>query len=371
MKVLCIADRGISEEAMRRACEQYLPMAECITEKYPEMDTTILSRIEKGGPDSVPILKEFEKHKGEDIDAIIGAILIPISKSVMDMFPNLKMVGTCRGGLENINVEECKRRNIIIVNAFGRNAEAVSDYTLALMLSELRNIARSYKDLSANDGRETWRVDWVSSEYLPHMAEATVGIYGYGNIGRLVAKKCAGFGSRVIVHDALTNPDEIEKDGFTFVDRAELFKTSDIVTIHLRLVDATRGIVTRADIDSMRKTAYFINTARAGLVDYDALYDALVEKRIGGAALDVFPVEPIPADSGWRKLDNCTITAHMAGSVMASRPYAAKLVANAMRHAMENQPMHQIITKELISRKEYREWADQILTELKYGRTHD
>lgn len=363
MKFLCIADRGISEAAMKSAVKQYFPNAECITELYPEMDTTILSRIEKGGPDSVPVLQEFEKHKGEDIDAIIGSILIPISKGCLDLFPNLKMVGTCRGGLENVNVEECKKRNIVIVNAYGRNAEAVSDYTLAIMLSELRNIARSYKDLSTNEeGDATWCVDWVNSEYLPHMCEATIGIYGYGYIGKLVAKKCAGFGARIIVNDAFVSPEEIEKDGFEFVSKEELFQTADVVTIHLRLVDATRGIVTKSDIDSMKKTAIFINTARAGLVDYNALYDSLVEKRIGGAALDVFPVEPISADSGWRKLDNCTITAHMAGSVMASRPYAAKVCANAMRSAMEGKTIKQIITQDLMENEEFKAWAK---TELK------
>lgn len=362
MKILCIADRGISEEAMRKACSQYLPRAECITEKYPEMDTTILSQIEKNGPDSVPALQEFVKHRGEDIDAIIGSILIPVSKEVLDLFPQLRIVGTCRGGLENINMEACRERGILVVNAYGRNAEAVSDYTLAMMLSELRNVARSHHNLSGNKGEKTWQVDFVNSEYLPHMAEATVGIYGYGFIGKLVAQKCAGFGSRVVIYDAFVKPEQVEKDGYTYVSRDELFRNSDIVTIHLRLLEATRGIVTKNDIDSMKKTAFFINAARAGLIDYDALYDALAEKRIGGAAIDVFPEEPLPADSKWRKLDNCTITAHLAGSVMASRPYAAKIVADTFAKALKGEDTPQLITKDAAEAGEFKRWASKVLS---------
>ena len=359
MKLLCVGDRGISEEAMRTACSLYLGKAECVTEFRPQIPGQGLFEIEHGGPDSVPVPEQFAKHKGEDFDVLIGSIEVPFSRETIEMFPNLKVIGTCRGGLENVNMEACKERGILVVNAYGRNAEAVSDYTLAMMLSELRNIARSFRDLTVNNGEETWCNNWVSSQYLPHMCESTVGIYGYGYIGKLVAKKVAGFGAKVTVYDAFCPPEKIEADGYIPVSREELFRNSDFVTIHLRLVDATRGIVTKEDIDSMKPHAYFINTARAGLVDYDALLAALKEKRIGGAALDVFPEEPIPADSEWRKLDNCTITAHMAGSVASSRPFAAKIIDGVLAGALDGKDAPQIITKDVLNSEEFKAWAQQ------------
>ena len=357
MKVLCVADLGILPEAMENACKTFLPGAECVVENFPVKSVEFLGKIEENGPDSIEPLEQFKKHAGEDFDVLIGAIMVPISTQVLDMFPNVKVVGTCRGGLEDVNMQACKDRNIMVVNAYGRNAEAVSDFTMALMLSELRNVARSHADLTRNGDKETWCTDWVNSSYTPHMCESTIGIVGYGYIGRLVAKKCAGFGSKIMVYDEFVSEDEIRKDGYIPVSKEELFKTADIVSIHLRLVDATRGAISRKDIDSMKKTAVFINTARAGVVDYDALYDALAEKRIGGAAVDVYPEEPLPADSKWRKLDNITITAHMAGSVLASRPYAAKLITSSIATAVKGGTTPQIITKDILKTDEFKEWA--------------
>lgn len=360
MKVLCIADEGIKAESFEKACRLFFGDAEIVVETDTELNKNHLPIIESQGPGAVRMPAAFQKHP--DAEIAIGSILCPFSAEIMDTLPNLRVIGTCRGGLENVDMDAAKARHIMVVNGFGRNAEAVSDFTLAIMLSEIRNVARSYANLSRQ--HETWRNQYVNEAYVPHMKEIRVGIFGFGNIGRLVAKKLTGFGSEIAVYDPFVSDDEVRALGYVPVTKEELFAQSDVVTIHARLVDATRGIIGKDDIDRMKPTAFFVNTARAGLVDYDALLAALQEKRIGGAALDVFPEEPLPADSVWRTLDNCTITEHIAGAVLASRAYAARLVAESITMAMKGMPAPQIITKDLMQDSAFQVWAQDAMQQM-------
>ena len=360
MKVLCIADKkGVKKEDFKNATELYMKGAE-VTIEVNEMEETDLHIIESDGPAGVPIPKGFF-NQSEDTEIILGGILCPFSREIMEMFPKLKIIATCRGGIENVDMEAAKEKGIMVVNGYGRNAEAVSDFTMALMLSELRNVARSHMRLKTEDG---WNNTFVNTPYMPHMCESTVGIFGLGYIGRLVAKKLTGFGCKIMVYDPFVPDEEIEKDGYIPAEKETLFKESDIVTVHARLVDATRGIIGKKEIDLMKPTAVFVNTARAGLVDYDALYDALAEKRIGGAGIDVWPDEPMAADSPWKKLDNVTMCSHMAGGVRAARPFAAKLVTQNAVNSMKGISTPQIITKELLNDPKFPDWGKEAVREL-------
>lgn len=353
MKVLYLADEGIKAESFEKAAKACLGNSEVAIEVIDNLGPDDLHIIEKEGPGAFPTPEGFIKHK--DADVVIGSIVCPFSKETIEMMPNLKIIGTCRGGLENVDVEACKERGILIVNGFGRNAEAVSDFTIALMLSEIRNVSRSHAKLT--EDVKSWRHSFVNEKYVPHIKECNVGIFGFGNIGRLVAQKISGFGSNILIYDPFVEAEEIKSLGYIPVDKEQLFKESDIITIHSRLVEATRGIIGKNEINLMKETAFFINTARAGLVDYDALLYALQNKKIGGAGLDVFPNEPLSEDSPWRKLDNCTITEHMAGSVLASRSYAARLVTESVVNALKGVIVPQIITKDLVFDDEFKKWA--------------
>ena len=355
MKILLLADDGIKKAAFEKAAQQIKGSVEVIVEEITEYGMEALQIIETQGADAVPVPAGMLRNT--DVDVIVGSITTPLSKKILDRFPNLKIIGLCRAGIENIDMDEVRRRGIVVVNGLGRNAEAVSDMTMAIMLSELRNVARSYRDVTTDTS--SWRKEWPSTPYLPHMADCKVGVFGFGMIGRLVAKKCAGFGSEILVYDPYV-PDEVVKGfGYTPVSKEDLFKQADIVTIHARFVEATRGIVGRKEIESMKPTAYFINTARSGLLDNDALLEALQNHRIGGAALDVFPEEPLPANSPWRRLDNCTVTAHMAGGVMSARDYAAKLVVSAVLATIKGEKVPQLVTKDTVDTEAYKAWAEE------------
>lgn len=357
MKVLCIADqRGIKEEDFKNAAKLYLGDAEVFTE-VNELEETDLKIIEDNGPAGVPIPKGFFNNY-EDVEVILGGILCPFSRKIMDMFPKLKVIATCRGGIENVDMEAAKERGIMVVNGYGRNAEAVSDFTMALMLSELRNVSRSHLRMVTTSD---WDNTFVNTMYMPHMCESTVGLFGFGYIGRLVAQKLTGFGCKIAVYDPFIPNEEIVKMDYIPMEKDQLFSECDIISVHARLVESTRGIIGKHEIDLMKPSAVFVNTARGGLVDYDALYDALKEKRIGGAGLDVWPVEPMPADSPWRKLDNVTLCSHMAGGVRAARPFAAKLVAQNTVNSMKGISTHQIITKNLMQDETFKTWAEDAL----------
>ena len=361
MKILLLADDGIKKAAFEKAATQIKGSADVVVEEITEYGMEALQIIETQGANAVPIPAALKKHC--DADVVIGSITTPFSKEVLDLLPNLKVIGLCRAGIENIDMDEVGKRGIVVVNGLGRNAEAVSDYTMALMLSELRNVARSYKDVTTD--KSSWRKEWPSTPYLPHMKECKVGILGYGMIGRLVAQKVSGFRAQVLVCDPYVDPEIIRSAGYTPVDKETLFKESDIVSIHARFVESTRGIVGRKEIASMKPTAYFINTARAGLVDMDALLEALQAHKIGGAGLDVFVDEPLPEDSPWRELDNCTVTAHMAGGVMAARDYAAWLVVEAVLATINGEKVPQLITKDTVDGEPFKKWSAQAAAELK------
>jgi len=175
---------------------------------------------------------------------------------------------------------------------------------------ENKNIARSHHYMK--EGR--WVKSYINQRYIRNMNKCTVGLIGYGAIGSRVAKKLKGFESQILVYDPFVSIEQIEKDGVKVVELDQLLKTSDFVSVHLRLSDKTKKFMGKREFAQMKKTAYFINTARAGLVDTEALTDALKNREIGGAAIDVFDQEPLPFDHPYLNLENVTLTSHLAGT---------------------------------------------------------
>lgn len=274
------------------------------------MDTfeEYVQRMEKEGPEWITPDKEaVEKIMDADILLIQwGAV----SSKIIDAAKKLKFIATIRSGCENINVQYAKNRGIRVSFAPSRLAEVVADMTVALTLSECRGIVR--RNLIANKG------EWVEERYndASHAAlsNLVIGIIGYGGIARTVAKRFVkGFGSRVIAYEKITPPEVLKEDGVEPADLSDLLKTADIITMHARLCKETEHMIGAGEFAMMKKNAVFINTARAGLVDEQALINALQTKRIRGAGLDVYEKEPLPLDSPLLRMDNVTLMPHSAG----------------------------------------------------------
>jgi D-3-phosphoglycerate dehydrogenase len=172
--------------------------------------------------------------------------------------------------------------------------------------------------------KDIWLKDFPNQDNIPEIGGKTIGIAGFGHIGQLVAQFLKGFDANVIYYDKYVP----QVDGFEKVDSLdELIRRSDVLSVHMRVTPETEHIINASRIAELKPTAYFINTARAELVDEDALLDALEQGKIAGAAIDTFNNEPLPDDSRFLKLKNVTLTSHLAGSTADAFRNTPKLFA--------------------------------------------
>lgn len=333
MKIVCICDAGVPPALMEGMKD--LPGCEVdIFEEESLMNIdaimTALRAIEVGGPDAVKVSQGL-------LDAVQGADAIvchvaPVGKEVLDAVPGLKYVGILRTGTENVDLELCKEKGIKVYNADGRNSVAVADMTVALMLCEMRNIARSHAALSQGK----WLKSFSNANYSHDMNKVTVGVLGVGKIGVMVIDRLKGFGCKIIGCDIYLPPEEIIRRGCDeAVSKEELLAQADIITIHMRYEPGDPPLIGKEEMAAMKDTAILINCARSGLVDTQALADALKAGTIGGAAIDVFDEEPIRPDNPLIGLDNITLTPHSAGTTTDAFANSVTILAEQFKQLIE------------------------------------
>lgn len=329
MKILCVCDFGIDQKVMSKMEELKKYNAE-IFYLYDERlqsaktITEFVLRAEQHGADACEPYQALVDSV-RDVDILVTHIS-PVTTQIIEAADKLKYVCVLRGSHTNVNTELCTEKGVKVIEAPGRNANGVADCAVGLMLAEMRNIARGHHYLMQGD----WKKKFVNLLYTRDMQRCTVGIIGTGFIGQKVIKRLSGFECKVIGYDPYMSKENIEKLGIAAVSLDELLESSDIISIHLRLSESTEGFIGRKQFERMKPTAYFINTARAGLVDEQALVEALRQRKIGGAALDVFSEEPLGKDSPYLSLDNVTITPHVAGTTMDSFSNAVEIVTHAL-----------------------------------------
>lgn len=244
----------------------------------------------------------------KDADVIITQFC-PVNSKLVAACPKLKAVGVLRGGMENVCGDLLKEKGIALFNSPGRNAESVADFTVGMLICETRNIARGHYGLKTNQ----WIREYPNSGAIPDLNGRTIGLIGCGAIGQKVAHKLSGFDMRVLGFDPYANRETCEKLGIELVSLETLLAESDYVSLHARLTEQNKGMLSVKEFATMKQGAYLINTSRAGLIDEEALYEALRSGHLAGAALDVFEHEPPAADDPLTNLPNVTITPHMAG----------------------------------------------------------
>jgi D-3-phosphoglycerate dehydrogenase len=242
----------------------------------------------------------------------------PVGQQIISGADHLKAIFVARAGTENVSTQYV---GVEVQAIAGRNALAVAELTLGLIMAEMRNIARA--DLSIRQGG--WRKQFPA---LPReLSGATVGMIGYGQVGRCFTKLLTGFGTTVLAYDPYVSAETLQAEGVTSVSFDEIFAQSDVVTVFARLTPENERFVGRDQFSRMKPGSYFINTSRSRLVDYDALQTALGDGTLSGAGLDVFDEEPLAVASDWRTIDNVTRTSHFAGDTPASLERSASLVA--------------------------------------------
>ncbi|GHV80662.1 hypothetical protein AGMMS49944_24530 [Spirochaetia bacterium] len=233
----------------------------------------------------------------------------PVSAEMIAAAPNLKFIISARGGVENIDVDAARQRGVHVINCPAHNAVAVAEYCIGLMLCEMRNIARADKALRKGE----WREFYPNSECIGELSDAVIGLVGFGTIGRLVAERIKPFGSEVIVYDPYISDDDAKNNGVRKVELKELLTTADVVSLHGRIPAGSPPLIGEGELKQMKPSAYLINTARAVLLDMKALAQALKNKTIKGAAIDVFPTEPLPQGDPLLGIDEITLTNHRGG----------------------------------------------------------
>jgi D-3-phosphoglycerate dehydrogenase len=241
----------------------------------------------------------------------------PMTASVMDSDPALKVIGIARGGPVNVDVGAATARKIMVVGTIGRNAESVADHTLGFILSESRQIARhsmalktcSYFEQSGKIGRGRY----LDSYDFQELGGKTLGLIGFGEVGKRVAKRARAFGMSVQVFDPYITAKALTKEDCSKTELEPLLRTSDFVSIHAKLTPETTHMLNAGRLAMMKPSAVIINTARGEIIDEKALYEALKSKKITSAALDVFEEDPVKQNNVLLTLENVTVTPHTAG----------------------------------------------------------
>ena len=260
MKIVFLEPLGLTVEAIEKACDNLKKLGH---------EVVIY-------PDRKPELN-IERAAGADV---VVESNMPLRKDFLDACPNLKMLSIAFTGLDHIDMDECKRRGIVVMNAAGYSTEAVAEETICMMIGLYRHviendrITRSCKGPSMAPGRE--------------IAGKTVGIIGMGAIGQRTAALAQAFGCKVIAWNR--TPKQVQ--GVTFVDKETLLKESDIVALHIALNNETRNFLTAKDFAMMKPSAIIVNAARGPVVNTNDLAEALKNGTIAGAALDVYDGEP-------------------------------------------------------------------------------
>ncbi len=250
-----------------------------------------------------------------------------VDADLLETADTLEVIGRAGVGVDNIDLETATRRGIAVLNAPGGNTFSTAELTLALLLAVARRIPEA--DRSVREGRwERKRLRGVQ------LQGKTLGVIGAGRIGTEVARRARAFGMRVVICDPYLTPDRAADLGLERLELDELLPTADVVTLHVPLTPATERMIGARELGRMREGAILLNAARGGLVDESALAEALRERRLAGAGLDVFEEEPLPADSPLRSVPNVVFTPHIGAATLEAQREVSREISAAVRDAL-------------------------------------
>jgi len=291
------------------------------------------------------VLTKRELIEGvKGIDGLLCLLTDTIDGEIMSVNTNLRIISNYAVGYNNIDVEEATRRKIMVTNTPGVLTDTTADLAWALLMSIARRIAESDKFT-----REGKFKGWAPMLFLgSDVHHSTLGIIGLGRIGQAIAKRARGFEMRILYTDVIRAPKEVEDElGAKFVSLDELLLSSDFVTVHAPLLPETHHLIGETELKKMKKTAYLINAARGPLVDEKALVQALQERWIAGAALDVYENEPDLAP-GLSQLDNVVIVPHIGSASTATRERMATMAATNLVAGLKGEVPPNLVNKEVL-----------------------
>ena len=284
-------------------------------------------------------------QKLADADAVIG--ILRWTGGLFDKAPRLRVVANTAVGYDNVDVEAATAHGVVVTNTPDVLTDTTADLAFSLLMCAARRISESERFIRAGKWDSPRSAAGLLGRDVHH---ATLGVIGLGRIGATVAKRGSGFDMKVLYYDAFRREDLEEKFGYRYVDLDTLLRESDFVTLHVNLSDATRNLIGAAELAKMKPTAILVNASRGGVVDERALVGALREKRIAGAALDVFQKEPIDPNDPLLGLENVVVAPHLGSATQATRDAMLRLAVDNVLAVLEGKPPLTPVNPEVLSK---------------------
>lgn len=265
-----------------------------------------------------------------------------IDRETMLAAKNLKVIGRPGVGVDDVDVAAATELGIPVVIAPGANTLSVAEHALALIFAAAKDILNSDRKTRAGEFG-------VRNSYKAfQLAGKTLGLIGYGNIGRELARLSAAIGMKVVVYDPYVKPESVEQQGYRYErDMGRVLSGADVISLHVPLTDKTKSLIGERELSLMKPGAILINCARGGTVDEKALAAALKNNKIHSAGLDVFSAEPVKADNPWTELDNVIITPHMAGLTQEAAAGVSTMAAEGVLAVLGGQKWPHVANKEV------------------------
>lgn len=302
-----------------------------ITQKLPDQAVAGLGEqyeVRMWPEEDTPAPREKLLEEAKEAHALWTMLSDQIDSEVFESAHNLKIVSNLAVGYNNIDLEAARKHGVTITNTPDVLTESTADLTFALLLATARRIIEAEKTVRSGEWK-SWTPMGMTGQ---NVGGATLGIIGMGRIGEAVAQRAKGFGMDILYH----NRTRRSLEDVRYAEFEELLKVSDYVVIMTPLTPETKGMIGADELAMMKETACLINVARGGIVDEMALYEALKEKKIWGAGLDVFEQEPVPLDHPLLTLPNVTVLPHIGSATVQTRLEMMALNAEAIQACLEN-----------------------------------
>jgi glyoxylate reductase len=302
-------------------------------------------------PEALPPQYPELARAAEGSDGIVSLLTDRIDGPLLENASDLFIVSNMATGFDNINIAAASKHNVLVTRTPGVLSATTAEFTIALMFAAARHVVAGDRMVRSGDWR-TWGPEVLLGRDL---AGSTLGIVGMGGIGLEVARRARALGMRVVYFSHTKKPELERRYRIEFLGLGELLRESDFVSLHAPLTSETRHMIDAKALGLMKSTAILVNTARGPLVDQGALYEALSEGTIGGAALDVTEPEPMPADDPLLSLRNVIVTPHIASASVATRSRMAMLAVENLLEALTGR-----LPKHAVNREIARQWRARV-----------
>ena len=314
-----------------------------ITRKLPDEVVNLLKEkfeVKMWHSDDVQMSYEELQSEAKDVHAIWTMLSDKVDRALIESLPNLKVISNLGVGYNNIDVAAAKENGIIVTNTPGVLTETTADLAFSLLLATARRVMEAERDLRAGQWKSRSPMQYTGMDVFG----ATLGIIGMGRIGEAVARRAKGFDMNVLYHNRTRKMDAEKEFGFTYAELDTLLVESDFIVLLTPLTPETKGLIGERELNLMKDTATIINVARGGVIDEQALYDALTTNKIWAAGLDVFEVEPVPLDHPLLTLPNVTVLPHIGSATIRTRLAMMQMNAEDILAVLEErEPKNRVV----------------------------